>query len=330
MLDPLYDFFLALGPTLSNTMWLVGIYIILALGLNLINGMGGMFSIGHAGFWALGAYAAGLCITKNPLGLPNIALFPSGLVLALFVTSIAGWALAKACLGLSGDYLAIATLGFSTIIVSLLYNFDYIGAATGMSVPTMVTSLGIWAFVILSILFYGRIQFSNRGRMILALREDEIAAQSIGIDATESKTLVFILGAGLAGVAGALYAGSANYLNPAGFEFHQSIKILTMVVLGGLGTLTGVTLAAAGLTLLPEILRLLNFKEYEMLVFAFVLLAMVLWRPQGIFGPKEIWDLKWIRRRWHPDRNHHSLLHNQNIESKASPKANPSQNQKGV
>ncbi len=320
------DFFLALGPTLSNTMWLVGIYIILALGLNLINGMGGMFSIGHAGFWALGAYAAGLCITKNPLGLPDFALFPSGLILAVVVTALAGWALAKACLGLSGDYLAIATLGFSIIIVSLLYNFDYVGAATGMSAPTMVTSLGIWGFVVLSLLFYGRIQFSNRGRMILALREDEIAAQSIGIDATKSKTLVFILGAALAGVAGALYAGSANYLNPAGFEFHQSIKILTMVVLGGLGTLTGVTLAAAGLTLLPELLRLLNFKEYEMLVFALVLLVMVLGRPQGIFGPKELWDLRFIRKHWHPDRNYKALVQSQGISQNPT----PPQNHKGV
>lgn len=292
----------SLGPTVSNTMWLVGIYIILALGLNLINGMGGLFSIGHAGFWALGAYAAGMCIAKNPLGMPDWALFPSGLVLAVVITAAAGWILAKACLGLSGDYLAIATLGFSIIIVSLLYNFDYVGAATGLSMPTAVTGWGIWFFVILTLVFYSRIQFSNRGRMILALREDEIAAQSIGIDAKSNKTIVFVLGASLAGVAGALYAGSANYLNPAGFEFQQSIKILTMVVLGGLGTITGVTLAAAGLTLLPELLRLLNFKEYEMLVFALVLLLMVLWRPQGIFGSREIWDLKIIRKFWHPDR----------------------------
>lgn len=303
----LIDFIQSLGPTISNTMWLVGIYIILALGLNLINGMGGLFSIGHAGFWALGAYAAGMCIAKNPAGLPPWAIFPSAVILAILVTSLAGWILAKACLGLSGDYLAIATLGFSIIVVSLLYNFDYVGAATGLSMPTVVTGVGIWFFVLLAVIFYTRLQFSSRGRMILALREDEIAAQSIGIDAKSNKTLVFILGAAFAGVAGALYAGSANYLNPAGFEFHQSIKILTMVVLGGLGTITGVTLAAAGLTLLPELLRLFNFKEYEMLVFALVLLLMVLWRPQGIFGAREIWDLKIIRKYWHPDRQFFNL-----------------------
>lgn len=294
------DFLAALGPTILNTLGLMGIYVILALGLNLINGMAGMFSIGHAGFWALGAYAAAVMIVKNPLGLPPSLDFPAAILAGTLAASMAGFILAIPCLRLSGDYLAIVTLGFSVIIVTLLYNIEYVGAATGMSIPTRAGPGIIWIFVGLALVFYYRLQFSNIGRTILALREDEIAAQSIGINRVGLKTLVFVLGAGMAGLAGALYAGSANYINPLGFEFDQSIKILTMVVMGGLGSLTGVTIAAVGLTLLPEILRLLEFKEYEMLAFAVILLAIVLWRPEGILGQREVWDLPGLKRFWNP------------------------------
>jgi branched-chain amino acid transport system permease protein len=297
------EFLTSLGPTVLNTLGLMGIYVILALGLNMINGMGGMFSIGHAGFWALGAYAAGVMIVKNPLGLPPSLDFPMAIAAGILAACLAGFILSIPCLRLSGDYLAIVTLGFSIIIVTLLYNIEYVGAATGMSIPTRAGPGVIWAFVLLCLIFYYRVQFSNAGRTILALREDEIAAQSIGINRVGSKTLVFVLGAGMAGLAGALYAGSANYINPLGFEFDQSIKILTMVVMGGLGSMTGVTFAAMGLTLLPEILRLLQFKEYEMLAFAVILLVIVLWRPEGIFGQKEIWDIPGLNRLWKPQNS---------------------------
>ena len=294
------DFLAALGPTFVNTLGLMGIYVILALGLNMINGMAGMFSIGHAGFWALGAYAAGVIIVKNPLGLPLFLDFPVAVVAGILFASLAGFILAIPCLRLSGDYLAIVTLGFSIIIVTLLYNIEYVGAATGMSIPTRAGPGVIWAFVAVCLVVYYRIQFSNTGRTILALREDEIAAQSLGINRVRSKTLVFVLGAGMAGLAGALYAGSANYINPLGFEFDQSIKILTMVVMGGLGSITGVAIAAVGLTALPEILRLLQFKEYEMLAFAVILLAIVLWRPEGILNQHELWELPGLKRFWNP------------------------------
>lgn len=294
------NFFLALGPTVFSTLELIGIYVILALSLNMINGMAGMFSIGHAGFWAVGAYAAAAVMVHNPFAMPWFATYALAILLAIVFAAVAGFVIAVPCLRLSGDYLAIATLGFSIIVVTFLYNMDFVGAATGISTPTYAGKLFIWFMVLVSLLFYYRIQFSNLGRIIIALREDEIAAQSIGINGVGYKTLVFVLGAAMAGLAGALYAGSATYLNPAGFEFDQSIKILTMVVLGGLGSITGVTLAAIGLTLMPELLRLVNLDNYQMLVFALILLIMVLVRPQGIIGKAELWDLPWLRDRWRP------------------------------
>lgn len=294
-------FFLDLASTVYSILDLIGVYVILALGLNMINGMAGMFSIGHAGFWAVGSYVAAAVIKYDPLGTHWTITFGTAMVAATIFAALTGLVLAISCLRLAGDYLAIATLGFSIIVVSLLYNMDSVGAATGISLPTYASKGFIWFMVALCLVFYYRLQFSNVGRMILALREDEIAAQSVGINRVRFKTVVFVVGAALAGLAGALYAGSATYLNPAGFEFDQSIKILTMVVLGGLGSITGVTVAAIALTLMPEVLRLLNIEQYQMLLFAAILLVMVLVRPQGIMGKKEIWDFPAFKRFWSPD-----------------------------
>jgi branched-chain amino acid transport system permease protein len=293
-------FFYDLGLTFWSILDLIGIYVILALGLNLINGMAGMFSIGHAGFWAVGAYGAAALIVHDPGLAPWWATYGVAIVVGIVLAAAAGLLLAVACLRLSGDYLAIATLGFSIIVVTLLYNFDFVGGATGVSLPTYASKGFIWLMVLATLFVYYRIQYSNLGRIIMALREDEIAAQSIGIDRVGYKTLVFVLGAAMAGLAGALYAGTATYINPSGFEFDQSIKILTMVVLGGLGSITGVTVAAIGLTLMPEILRLVNLADYQMLVFALILLIMVLVRPQGIMGKAEVWNLPFLRDRWRP------------------------------
>ena len=289
-----------LASTIMSSLDLIGIYVILALGLNMINGMAGMFSIGHAGFWAVGAYAAGALTVHNPLGTPWPVTFGMSIVIAVLAAALSGLILAIACLRLAGDYLAITTLGFSIIVVTLLYNLEAVGAATGLSTPTFAGKWFIWLMVGVVWVFYYRIQFSTIGRTIQAIREDEIAAQSLGLNRVRVKALVFVLGASLAGLAGALYASSATYLNPSGFEFEQSIKILTMVVLGGLGSITGVTVAAAALTLMPEVLRLLKLEDYQMLVFAGLLLIMVLLRPEGLMGKWELWDLPGLKRRWRP------------------------------
>lgn len=294
------EFIANLGATLYSVLDLIGIYLILAMGLNMINGMAGMFSIGHAGFWAVGAYTAAAITVHNPLGTPWPVTFGLSIVAAIIMTAAAGALLALSCLRLAGDYLAIATLGFAIIVVTLLYNFEFVGAATGLSTPTYASKWFVWLMAFGTLVFYYRLQFSNVGRVIQAIREDEIAAQSVGINRVRYKALVFVVGASVAGLAGALYASTATYLNPSGFEFDQSIKILTMVVLGGLGSLTGVTVAALGLTMMPELLRLLSLEDFQMIVFAAVLLIMVLVRPEGLFGQAELWDLPWFRRRWHP------------------------------
>jgi branched-chain amino acid transport system permease protein len=299
-MDTLLHFFRELGPTIYSSLELIGVYVILALSLNMINGMAGMFSIGHAGFWAVGAYSAAAVTVHDPFALPGPVILPISIVAAMLIAGLAGLILAFSCLRLAGDYLAIATLGFSIIIVTLLYNFNYMGAATGISTPTHGGKIFIWVMVLVTLVVYYRLQFSNLGRTIQALREDEIAAQAVGINRVRLKTLVFVLGAAMAGLAGALYANSATYLNPSGFEFDQSIKLLTMVVLGGLGSITGVTLAAILLTLLPEVLRLFSLEAYQMLVFSGLLLVMVLVRPQGLLGQRELWDLPGLRRWWRP------------------------------
>ncbi len=301
MWDTFSLFVTNLGSIIDSNLGLVGIYVLLALGLNLINGMAGMFSIGHAGFWAVGAYGAAYVIVHNPFATSVPVTFATAIVVSILLAGLSGLILALACLRLSGDYLAIASLGFSIIVVSVLYNTDAVGAATGLSIPPVASKGFIWAMVAVSLFLYYRLQFSNIGRMIQAIREDEIASQSVGIDRVFYKALAFILGACLAGFAGALFAGSATYINPAGFEFDQSIKVLTMVVLGGLGSITGVALAAMALTILPEVLRLVNLDAYQMLVFAGLLLLMVLLRPQGIIGKAELWDLPGLRKFWRPD-----------------------------
>lgn len=300
MLTTLSEFFMALGPTVYSILDLIGVYVILALGLNMINGMAGMFSIGHAGFWAVGAYTAAAITVHNPLGTPWPVTFATGMFGAIGLTAAIGGLVAVPCLRLAGDYLAIATLGFAIIIVTLLYNMDFVGAATGISTPTYADKWFIWLMVGVTLVVYYRLQYSNIGRIIRAIREDEIAAGAIGINRVRYKALVFVVGAGIAGLAGALHANSATYLNPAGFEFDQSIKILTMVVLGGLGSITGVTVAAIVLTVMPEILRLAQLEQYQMLVFAGTLLVMVLVRPEGVMGKHEIWDLPWLRKFWRP------------------------------
>ncbi len=301
MLDAIINFFLALGPTVFSILDLIGVYVILALGLNMINGMAGMFSIGHAGFWAVGSYTAAAITVYNPFGTPWPVTFITGMVAAIIFTAFIGGIVAIPCLRLAGDYLAIATLGFAMIIVALLYNMDFVGAATGLSTPTYASKGFIWLMVGVTLLLYYRLQFSNLGRIIQAIREDEIAASAIGINKVRYKALVFVVGAGIAGLAGSLHANSATYLNPAGFEFDQSIKILTMVVLGGLGSITGVTVAAIVLTLMPEILRLLHLDAYQMLVFAGILLLMVLIRPEGVMGKQELWDLPFLKKYWKPN-----------------------------
>ncbi|HEV2293283.1 MAG TPA: branched-chain amino acid ABC transporter permease [Tepidisphaeraceae bacterium] len=212
--------------------------------------------------------------------------------------AVAGLVVGLPTLRLRGDYLAIATLGFAEIIRVVITNSAPLGRATGMSgIPRLANFGWVYGGVIVTILVVWRIARSAKGRNITAVREDEIAAAAIGIDPTRHKVLAFVVGAFLAGVAGGMFAHFSSYLNPQEFGFLRSVEIVVMVTLGGLGSISGAIITAIVLTTLPELLR--GFAEWRMIVYAALLIGMMLLRPQGLMGSREIWDLipRFARRR---------------------------------
>ena len=285
-----------------------GIYIILAVSLNLINGITGQFSIGHAGFYAIGAYvAASWTVLWQPLlvhRLPFLTLGTvSGDVLNLIIAltagsiaaAIAGFVVGLPSLRLRGDYLAIVTLGFGEVIRVMLLNIDAVGGARGLSgIPTLVKRFDLslfWValFVVVALLVSRNLLKSVRGLTWLAVREDEIAADAMGVDTTRVKVTAFVIGAAFAGIAGGLYAHYFNDISPDVFGMDTSIVVTTMVVLGGSGSITGSVIAAILLTALPELLRPLQ--DYRLVIFSTILIVMMLTRPQGILGTREFsWD----------------------------------------
>ena len=252
------------NPYITQVIALVGVSIILAVSLNLINGVTGQFSLGHAGFMAVGAYAS-MAFT-NFAG-PRLAL-PLGLILALsmvagaLVAGLAGLIVGLPSLRLRGDYLAIVTLGFNQIIISIIQNADFIGGATGFYLRPefgkIIDLVWIFALVIACVACVRNLANSQLGRSMKAIRDDEVAAEAVGINTTGIKVLAFVVSAMWAGVAGALqvhYLGSAN---PDSFTFVKSVEIVVMVVLGGLGSITGSVVSATGLKFLEEALREAN------------------------------------------------------------------------
>jgi branched-chain amino acid transport system permease protein len=273
---------------------LVGINIILAVSLNLINGITGQFSLGHAGFMAIGAYSTG---TLMHWWQPTGAMVPVAIVSLLIVggilASIAGLIVGIPALRLRGDYLAIATLGFGEIIYTLIINTETIGAldiggASGLhGIPIVANFFWTYAAAVVCMVCVWRLAYSTKGMAFRAVREDEIAAAAMGIDTTYYKASAFVIGAFFAGVAGGLFATYNGNLDPASFRFMKSIEIVVMVVLGGQGSITGSVLAAGVLTFLPEQLRFLS--EWRMIFYSLLLILMMLLRPTGLLGSREIW-----------------------------------------
>lgn len=289
---------------------MMGINIILAVSLNIINGHAGQFSLGHAGFMAVGAYFAAY-LTVYHLG-PYVDRFPDGsseqwvlqnvmLLLAVLLgglaAAIAGYVVGLPSLRLRGDYLAIVTLGFGEIIRVLILNIDKIGAARGLSgIPPWSNFFWVFFFAGLTIFISNRLIHSSVGRAFLAVREDQIAAEAMGVDTTRYKVKAFIIGSCLAGIAGGLFAHyTPAYLNPTMFTFIRSFEVVAMVVLGGLGSISGSVVAAIILTFLPEGLR--SVKEFipggrdpRMVIYSLMLIILMLTRPQGLFGRRELWE----------------------------------------
>ncbi len=263
----------------------IGINIILAVSLNLINGYTGQFSLGHAGFMAVGAYTAAKFSLVFAPGVPEPLrplLFLVALLLGGAVAAIAGLAVGVPSLRLKGDYLAIVTLGFGEIIRVIVQNMEAVGAASGLKGIPKYTTLG-WTFALASATVYVVVSLVNStyGRGFVAVKDDEVAASSMGINPVRYKVTAFVVGAFFAGIAGGLYAHHKQFLSPTGFDFLKSIDIVVMVILGGMGRTASVVVAAVVLTLLPEFLR--QFADYRMIIYALLIIGLMMARPQGLF-----------------------------------------------
>lgn len=287
------------------------INVILAVSLNLVNGFTGQFSIGHAGFMAVGAYLSAYLTMShtgylggalNSEGLPAFLLqieFLVNTILGGLGAALVGYLVGLPSLKLKGDYLAIVTLGFGEIIRVILLNTESVGGARGMyGIPKTANFFWVASWTMITVLVVWRLVRSAHGRSFLSVREDEIAAEAMGINTTLAKTRAFVLSSFFAGIGGALFAHYLAYLNPATFGFMKSFDYVVMVVLGGMGSISGSILAAFILTLLPEILRPLQEItkiDFRMVIYSLTLIVLMLTRPQGLFGTREITD--WFRRR---------------------------------
>jgi len=303
-----------LNPYYLTILSRIAVAVLAAVSLQLVNGFTGQFSIGHAGFMAIGAYVSAavsvylgadlLAALGSALPVPvaRALYFPLPLVTGGLAAALAGFAVGIPALRLRGDYLAIATLGFGEIIRIAILNVDAVGGARGfsLSVPgapgidLRYDGLGaIYGVVALSVVVIARLVYATGGLAFRAVREDETAAESIGVPTTRVKVEAFVVSAFFGGVAGALFAHAEGYVHTNSFAFLRSFEIVVFVVLGGLGSITGAALAAAVLTAAPEVLRGLG--EWRMILYSVLLIATMLVRPQGLLGQRELRLPAWLR-----------------------------------
>jgi branched-chain amino acid transport system permease protein len=281
-----------IDPYYLDVMTGVGINIILAVSLNLVNGYTGQFSLGHAGFMSVGAYlSAAITLLLGPrlLGaaggtaLQQGLLFLGALVVGGLGAATAGLAVGIPSLRLKGDYLALVTLGFGEIIRVIFQNVEALGGALGLNgIPNYTTVFWVYSFAALTVFTVVCLVRSTYGRGFIATRDDEIASEAVGLNTTRYKTVAFVVGAFFAGVAGGLYGHFKLTITPTGFDFTKSIEIVVMVILGGMGNTVGVILAAILLTILPEVLR--SVEQYRMIMYALLLIVLMLVRPKGLFN----------------------------------------------
>lgn len=281
-------------PLVADNYWLdvanfFGIYVLLGLSLNIIVGYVGLFNLGHAAFYAVGAYATAILSTR--LHVPVLLLLPLSALLAAFV----GYLVSRPILHLRGDYLCIVTIGFGEIVRIALNNnpFGLTGGPNGIMGIARPELFGfkiyqplhyyffIWAIVILTIFALKRLENSRIGRAWNYVREDELAAASMGVDVNKMKLLAFMLGAGLAGVVGNIYASKMTVIAPESFSFWESVVMFSIVVLGGPGSIPGVMVGALGMFVLPELFR--GFVKARMLVFGLAMILMMIFRPEGLW-----------------------------------------------
>lgn len=302
----------------------IAINIILATSLNLINGFTGQFSIGHAGFMAVGAYSSayfsvtyGKAIQASLASLGETAAVSVVLLIAIaigaLVAAVMGLIVGIPSLRLKGDYLAIVTLGFAEIIRIVILNIDVVGGATGYQVPGYANFLWIGIFTVITVVVIHNIVKSDTGRALISIREDELAAEAMGVNTTRYKVTSFVIGSAFAGIAGVLFAHYNKFLSTNDFQFIKSFEIIIMIVIGGMGSMSGAILGAIVVTLLPEVLRYMqdvqnqnvepmlgidlpfNIGDLRLVIFALILILTMIFRPQGILGTREF-GLSWLKR----------------------------------
>ena len=273
---------------------LAGINIILAVSLNLISGFTGQFSIGHAGFMAIGAYGTGwMAVTFGPRIQSALSFLPAeaqqgvvvlvGLAFGALLAAIGGLLVGVPSLRLRGDYLAIVTLGFGEIIRVVILNIDAIGGARGYTgIPNLAGFGWVFFVAIMTVIAVHNLVGSSFGRTLIAVREDEIAAEAMGVNVTRAKVAAFVASSTIAGIAGGLFAYYNMYLHTNSFTFIKSIEFIIMVVIGGLGSTLGAVVGAAIYTILIEVLRV--SAQYRMVAFSLMLILIMIFRPQGLFG----------------------------------------------
>jgi len=299
---------------------LTGISVILAVSLNLITGFTGQFSIGHAGFMAVGAYSSVFMTVYYSEGLEHwltslvgasvaqAIVFLLVIIFGALVAALAGLVVGIPSLRLRGDYLAIVTLGFAEIIRIIILNIDRVGGATGfrgrvppwdgrLIIPQWSNFIWIGGFAIITIVVVYNIVNSDIGRSLVSIREDELAAEAMGINTTRYKVLAFVISSAFAGVAGSLFGHFRQFLHTNDFQFIRSIEIIIMIVLGGMGSISGSILGAIVITILPELLRKLpgDLYSYRLVIYSALLIVIMLTRPQGVLGAKEF-GLSWLKR----------------------------------
>lgn len=268
---------------LQATLAMICINIILSVSLNLVTGFTGQFSLGHAGFMSIGAYTCAIIILRKP----TLPAFIAGVLLGAVLAALVGFLVGLPTLRLKGDYLAIATLGMSEIIRVIFINMKITNGSAGLTnIPRFVTWPVMFIFVAGTVLLITNFLKSSHGRACISIREDEIAAEAMGINSTKYKVTAFTIGAFFAGIAGALYASYFYFINPELFGFLKSIDVLVIVVFGGLGSISGSILASIILAVVSTYLQ--AFSELRMVFYALLLIIIMIFRPQGLMGSKEI------------------------------------------
>lgn len=284
-----------ISPYYYSVLIILGINVILSVSLALLNGFTGLFTMGHAGFMAIGAYTSASVVMFMLPNAPFIVQLLLGSLAAGIVAGAVGFLIGTSCLRLAGDYLGMVTLGFGEIIRIMLLNIEAVGGARGMTdIPVYMNLGSVFLLSIITILVIKRVRDGRLGRAMLSIKENEMAANMMGINPLNIKVKAFVISSFFAGLAGSFFAHSEGYLSTQTFTFVKSFEVIAMNVVGGLGSLSGAIMGAGILTVLPEGLRVvqdITGIDLRMIIYAITIILIMILRPQGLMGNKE-W--KWL------------------------------------